>query len=157
LIDVVPTLLQLADLPAGAGASRTDGGGVRGRPLFALRRGLAPAIFGRRYRPAPNPDQAAFAEESAFVILPSGRRQPTTARQVVLYSGDLKLIRAGGRDELYDLTSDPSEISNLVASRPAQAESLGHRLGLLVRALGEQGEGSRPDVEETLRALGYIR
>jgi Flp pilus assembly protein TadD len=59
--------------------------------------------------------------------------------------------------ELYDLSSDPREERNLVASQPARAEALRALLGAL-RGAGPPPE-AKPETAETrarLRSLGYL-
>ncbi len=156
-VDIAPTLLRIGDLTTQTEIAQAGGAGLRGEPLLAPRFGVARLFLRRHYVSAHNPDHTAFAEESAFQILPSGRRERSAIRQVALYSGDLKLIRAGGRDELFDLSSDPDETANLLAIQPARAAALRRRLELFVRDLGEGAEGTSEDLQEALRALGYVR
>ncbi|MEC8424739.1 MAG: hypothetical protein VX000_13240, partial [Myxococcota bacterium] len=71
--------------------------------------------------------------------------------------GDLKLIATPFQDrlELYDLSSDPGELRNLVAERPGEASRLA---ALLEEWRGGAVDIAVPDAEnmERIRALGYI-
>src|SRR5439155_9170870 len=60
--------------------------------------------------------------------------------------------------ELYDLTTDAGEGTNVIASRGAEASSLKRMLGAIVRgsAMSPQRVGSDPLRSEKLMALGYL-
>lgn len=70
--------------------------------------------------------------------------------------GGLKLVDAP-RPELYDLSVDPAETSDLSGSRPADVERL---RGVLTAALASEVKGAPRTVggesEERLRSLGYV-
>ena len=130
---------------------------MRGGSLLEREQGIARYFFGNRFVAASEPRRDAFAEESAFLVLPSGQRERSAQHQVALYAGDHKLVRVGGREELFDLASDPLEGSNIVAAQPKVASEMRRRLDRLLRDLGNGGGGPREDIEEALRALGYVR
>lgn len=80
-----------------------------------------------------------------------------------IYQDDYKLIMSGDRAEaLYNVAADPAENRNLIASEPARAADMRHRL----RQFVQQVESAAPAapietadderVLEHLRALGYI-
>lgn len=101
VVDLMPTLLEIT----GAGYKAAD----PARPLTPLPgRSLLPVLRGGKSEPEPIPwehfGNAAWRE------------------------GDLKAVRPGYRKswELYDLASDPLEIKNLAAERPADLERLTH-------------------------------
>lgn len=66
----------------------------------------------------------------------------------------------GPKPELYDLSSDPGELHNLYATKPAVSQELQSRLGSVVTRY-TQGQGMAektpldPALAERLRALGY--
>jgi len=132
LADVAPTALDLAGLP----------------PLpFASGSSLAAALCGN----GPSPRGAAWVETLATQLDMgwSPLLGVRTARH--------KYVRAP-EPELYDLASDPRELSNLAASRP----ELVAELDALVteRAAGRPvAPNFAPDAEERARleALGYLR
>lgn len=154
MLDLMPTLLELMGV---------EGSGLEmGRSQAAALRG-APA--------PPADDRPLFSEawaERAYrahgfdVVL-----QPTLALQL----GDWKLIRsrAGSDDfryELYDLSRDPRETRDLHRERPEQTARLAGMLERYQSAVGElhdrlaESPAAAPDVdpdlEEKLRALGYL-
>jgi arylsulfatase A-like enzyme len=71
-------------------------------------------------------------------------------------AGSLKYVEAP-TPELYDLAADPSERSNLATERPADADRLRRRLAAY-RGDDRPWATAAPDpqVEERLRALGYV-
>jgi arylsulfatase A-like enzyme len=98
-VDVVPTLLEIAGLPAR--------GELAGRSLVPVARGAA-----------------AAADRPVFVELLAYPNFPRTMRAVVV--GDWKLIHdiSENRYELYDIAQDPREEQDLSLERPAEAERL---------------------------------
>jgi arylsulfatase A-like enzyme len=137
-IDVMPTILTLAGVPVPPGA--------QGRALFARR-------VGSRLRDRP-----------CFSAGWPNWKGPV-ARLRSLRVGSFKLIRdvAENTYELYDLSTDPDERTNLA---PADGRSGHPKFSALRGALdawappddaGETAPGSfAPDVERALRALGYV-
>ena len=76
-----------------------------------------------------------------------------------LRSGRWKLIvRPGGVRELYDLVSDPNEISNIVAISAVLADSLERALTGIVSEWTPRETPDAPDAltREMLRSLGYV-
>jgi arylsulfatase A-like enzyme len=74
----------------------------------------------------------------------------------------------GDPPELYDLTDDPGERHNLASEQPARAGAMRQRLATLVGfdldvgPAGGPGSGAAPadispELDEQLRALGYVR
>lgn len=136
LIDVAPTVLELLGLPVLDGAT--------GRSL------AAPVTGG-----APGPPQTTYAES----LTPLVHYQWSDLR--VLRDGRWKYILAP-RPELYDLTADPGELTDLSASNPATARRLRAELEGLLKAERARAldATSRPALSaETLQklgALGYV-
>ena len=74
--------------------------------------------------------------------------------------GRYKFI-AAPRRELYDLQNDPGEQTNLAASNPQRSAALERALREMTATTSERRSPRRrrqvdPDVEERLRALGYV-
>jgi arylsulfatase A-like enzyme len=94
------------------------------------------------------------AERREFIVA-------ETATQVAIRTAELKLVvdRDGAGVELFDLTADPAETTNLAADRPAEVARLRQHLadwrGSLRSAQADQAVLDR-DTEEGLRALGYL-
>jgi arylsulfatase A-like enzyme len=139
VIDVAPTLLELAGLPplrAADGISLAD----------AVRRGsepLARPVFAYRREHKTHPAE-------------------TRGEMLAVRDGDWKLIRrVGHAEELYDLATDPRELDDRLG-RAAQdePERLEALRGLLDSyAAGRAGDGEIPELGEEVRAalevLGY--
>jgi arylsulfatase A-like enzyme len=137
LIDLTPTLLDLAGVAPGAGD------GMQGRSLV-------PVIEGR---------EAIDRTRPIFLFRPSNTEIP--GEQYAVRQGDWKLIRGPGegRRELFDLAKDPHEREDRAAADPARADELEQRIAAWLR------EHERPDPApgavspedlERLRALGYV-
>ena len=139
LIDVAPTLAELAGLPA---LARADG-----RSLAAsVRKGVEP------------PSRPIFAHRREH------RAEPveTGAEKLAVRAPGWKLIRSlGQREELYDLVSDAAELRDRLAQGDRQeALRLAELTALLDAHLAARaGAGDESEltdeVREALRALGY--
>jgi len=136
LMDVTPTVLELAGLPA--------------RPGFPGR-SLVPLAHGRpgdpRHVVIVQGEYDEGADETVF-----GARQGGTKY--------IETRRAGAvrRRELYDLGSDAAERRDLAGVDPARAERLAVLLQAWRRALGPARAGKiDPSDVEGLRALGYAQ
>jgi arylsulfatase A-like enzyme len=136
LIDLAPTLLELAGLAPEAGDV------MQGRslvPVIRDREALDPLL-------------------PIFLFRPSNTEIP--GEQYAVRQGDWKLIRGPGegRRELFDLSKDPRERTDRAAEEPARADELEQHIAAWLR------EHERPDPApdavspedlERLRALGY--
>jgi arylsulfatase A-like enzyme len=138
LVDVLPTLAELLDLPA---------------PRAALDGASLVPFFGGAMAGEVR-DVYAEVHHAAEDRL---RRDP---RMFTLRRKDWKLVHRPevGRDELYDLASDPGELHDRSAEHPELVAALRYRLG----ALGALG-GAAPTLEgltaeqiDELRRLGYL-
>jgi arylsulfatase A-like enzyme len=111
-IDVMPTILDLLDIPLSERLARQ----LRGTSLV-------PTMLGR-HQP-----RDVFAE--------TDYREYTFKRSIVT-SGGWKLIYTleSGYRELYDLTVDPAELHDLAESQPARADELLRRLAAHFHAIG---------------------
>jgi len=133
IVDIMPTVLEAAGVPV---------------PPAVQGKSLLPAARGERL------DLLALSE-SWYPRFHYGWSELTAVRD-----GRYKFI-AAPRRELYDLQTDPGERTNLSDANP-------QRVAALERALGEIAAKSAaaarpqapqpvdPDVEERLRALGYV-
>jgi arylsulfatase A-like enzyme len=133
LLDVLPTLLELLEVPAPAE--------LRGRSLVPLLDGEA------------LPPQPLFAEGFAF---------DAKLQSVVDGEWKLIRELGSGRLELYDLFTDAGERNDLAARRPRERERLrallDATLGTTVPATDPLAMPPRiePATQERLRALGYV-
>ena len=134
-VDLLPTLLELLDIDVP--------GGGHGRSLL-------PAMLD------PGRGSVAYAYgESMTPNLQFGWSSLHTLR-----STRYKLIQAP-RPELYDLSADPGEATNVIARHPAVAEDLIRRLDrLMAETSKEAPEPETADLDketlERLAALGYV-
>jgi arylsulfatase A-like enzyme/Flp pilus assembly protein TadD len=135
LADLFPTALDLAGVPAPAGAA-------------ASARSLAPELRGGPALPEP----VTYAE-TLVPLLHFGWSDLRVVRE-----GRWKYIQAP-RPELYDLQSDPGELTNVAAAHAARVDAM---RGALSRTL-ERERAARltaapvsADLIEKLGALGYV-
>ena len=133
IVDVMPTVLDLA--------------GVKG-PDVMQGTTLRPALDGGKV------DLLALSE-SWYPRFHYGWSELTAVRD-----GRFKFILAPRR-ELYDLTTDPGELTNIAAASQARADAMERSLRALLsrttRADAATGPAAvAPDVEQKLRALGYV-
>ena len=140
-VDLLPTLLELADLPLPEGE-------LSGRSL-------APLLY------ADAPDLSDGAE----AVRPVGTTMSATRYLHALWSGPYKLIRPtalgrgeGLETELYDLVADPDESHDLAAERPGlvaelEAELEARLAGSILDADAEL-DMTQTNLE-AMRALGY--
>jgi len=156
IVDVMPTILGLAGVAPGhlvlQGRNLTDAL-VKGAPLDPEHR----VFFQRRvYQKKRVP---TFAVEGVVF----GRPLRVKGNKYGVRTGGWKYLEAPLEDtrELYDLSSDPGERTNLLSRHPELAIELAGRLqawreeqaGL---ALGPQREAAEEEFEK-LRTLGYVR
>ena len=126
VVDVLPTILDLAGLPTPPG----DGVSLEG-----LMRGAST-------------EREAYAES----VLPA---RFGWAPLFALRSGRYKLIEAP-HAELYDLRVDPFEERNILVDRPAVAGAMQHRLRTLRRGAVPLPTRADPNLVARLAALGYV-
>jgi arylsulfatase A-like enzyme/Tfp pilus assembly protein PilF len=132
-VDVMPTLLSLADV---------------GVPDGLLGRDLGPALRGERLAPQP------LYAESLF-----GRLNCRWASLRVLFDGDWKLIE-GREPELFDLARDPGETKDRAAEEPRRLGQMRAALRAAMARMAPAGDSARivaisPEQVEKLRSLGY--
>ncbi|MCP4658644.1 MAG: sulfatase-like hydrolase/transferase [bacterium] len=132
--DILPTVLELLGLPIPPD--------LDGRSLAGHLRGSA------------SPPPAHYAETLA------PRLANNWGELRVLYDGPWKYIH-GPRPELYDLESDPGELTDLIASEPETAAELRGRLAAFVAAHAPDDPvapvAPDPETRRRLMALGYIQ
>jgi arylsulfatase A-like enzyme len=145
LVDVMPTLLELAGVPAPPGLSG---------------RSLVPLLDGKPWTERPALVEAVFERRND---------PPRPFGVAALRSRERKFIRSleGRPDELYDLVADPGETRNLAKERPAEAARWAKALDSRLQA-ARRAAGRLPPVDdapvtldagllEKLRASGYVR
>lgn len=132
-VDIAPTLLDLLEIP---------------NPPEMQGRSLLPAMQGSELEP-----RALYAETL------SPRLSNGWGELRAVYVESRKYIH-GPRPELYDLHTDPAELSDLAAARPAEVAEM---YGLLDRELQRirRGEAIQPvdldsSTRDRLEALGYL-
>jgi len=132
LIDVLPTLHDYAGLPP-----RSD---IEGRSL-------RPAAEGRQMNDQPSYAESLYSElELGWAPLYSWR------------IGGFKLIEAP-RPELYDLTNDPKELTNLAEANAPRVAQLRRGLEAGLRQLTAPAGATAstdPEALQRLRSLGYL-
>jgi arylsulfatase A-like enzyme/Tfp pilus assembly protein PilF len=132
ILDVMPTILDLAGVEV---------------PKAVQGRSLVRDVRGTRV------DVAALSE----TWYP--RHHFGWSELVAIRDGRYKLI-AAPRRELYDLEADPGETHDLAAINPARADALERALREKLSALSARKPSAPravdPDVEQRLRALGYV-
>jgi arylsulfatase A-like enzyme/Flp pilus assembly protein TadD len=135
LIDVAPTVVEVT----GAGSLE----GYSGESLVPL-----------ALDPAEGRDRESYFEALSFHL--NRGWAPLTG----LYRDDRKYIRLP-IEEMYDVSSDPAEKTNLFRAGSPEAEQMSQALDALVPAdAAASGGAARPEVDEEtaarLRSLGYI-
>jgi tetratricopeptide (TPR) repeat protein len=136
LVDVYPTVLDLLDL---ASTAELDGVSLAG-PLRDAGSAREPVVYA----------------ESLVPLLHFGWSDLRVVRE-----GRWKYIQAP-RPELYDLATDPGEITNLAPREPARALALQGALGRFLDderkygAANSSGASVPPELLEKLGALGYV-
>jgi choline-sulfatase len=131
-VDLVPTLLELMGRKAPQGVQGSS---------------LAPVLIGKEA-----PTAVSYAE-TLFPKINMGWAELRGIR-----TNRWKYIRAP-KPELYDLSQDPAEISNVIASHPAEAQELEAKLNAVIGGGGvekiETAPVGRRTVEQ-LKSLGYL-
>ncbi len=131
-IDLVPTLLDFVRAPVP--------GGLRGRSL-------RPVLESAKARLTPQPIYA----ESLFARFHFGWSDLYS-----LIDGNLHYIR-GSRDEVFDLTADPHEKTNLAESRAQVAAAMAGALAKLTARASVAAPGAvSAEDRERFAALGYV-
>jgi len=142
LVDLAPTLLDLL--------------GVEGALPRRQGRSLAPALTGGAEL---DPLQPVFLQRRLYEV-ESLRGVPVRGAKLAVRVGPLKYLeaQAEGTRELYDLSADPGELSNLATTRVGDVKRL---QAVLVQWLSRTPQanagGVSQDDAERLRALGYVQ
>jgi arylsulfatase A-like enzyme len=140
LVDLEPTLLQLA----------------LGAPAGGAGRSLAPLLA---QRAAPDPERPIFMERR-FYDPDSQKALRIKGEKLAVRRGAFKYLEAPeeGTQELYDLSADPGELENLAAQEAARVRELRSLLDGFRRGT-RPGAAQRvsPEDQERLRALGYVQ
>lgn len=109
-VDLRPSLLRLAGLPASSADQPTDG-----EEMSAQLLGLSPATRTKPLFWIRPPDRSG-----------PGKKSPERWPDLAVREGDWKLLQMedGSGTQLYDLGTDPGEKSNVAAAQPAVVERL---------------------------------
>jgi len=179
LMDLMPTLLELA----GSGQPPLPAGGYGGRSLVPLLHGAVPdeeperTAFGESgYCFYPHLNDRLLIKRSTQPVRARGEQSEAQRRRDAEADmrGRLRMARRDGWKliltpapdgndllELYDLRSDPDELTNLAGEEPELAASLLEELRQWMAADPGQGDAgaSEPDQAaiERLKSLGYIQ
>jgi len=141
LIDVAPTLLDLAGLPPSAAHAG---------------RSLVPVV-----EEAPDATRAVYAQLQRSGDSPGGKTAGFEIRGVI--ANERKLLVYDDRpDELFDLRTDPAESRNVIAERSAEAAAMRADLERAGRRGPHHVPGRfeiplSPKQAEKMRALGYLK
>jgi arylsulfatase A-like enzyme len=142
LVDVVPTVLELAGAPA------------------------ADPVHGRSLLAEPDPERAVFFELlSSWYVKRFGQTVADLEDQAGVRTADWKLLVTGDEVTLFDLTKDPTERTDVANRRPdevhALSERLAHQLGVAREDAARFEPGGEAELDERateqLCALGYLR
>jgi len=149
LLDVAPTLAELAGLPEQPLFS--------GRPLVVPDRGLLASVRGPRFHSPKLPREPVVAEEAAFRILPSGQRVAATEPQYALYLDWVTFLESGDHVELYDLKDDPDQEHDRSGEHAKGVKGLRAQVRRIAEAGGAASAGPDAEQLEQLRSLGYVQ
>jgi arylsulfatase A-like enzyme len=154
LVDVMPTLAELLDLPPPRSPDHVPEG-----------RSLLPSLLGQ-----PLPVRAVFAESGKSEFHDLIRRRvlfDVAGRFRAAMLDDWKLVWTPGRTgtdqfELYNLKTDPQETDNVYLSQRAAAVPLETALATWSRVFNNDSTPTKqvalsPRDREILRSLGYLR
>ncbi len=144
-VDLVPTILDVLDIPCPDGRCGFDGSSLRGVIAGGTR--AFPVAYSESLSDLAGYPGSPFANDSLYAL--NDGRWKLVAR----YEG----LRAKP-SWLFDLEADPGETVNLIHAHPDVERRLRRRL----EALGSIVEADRstpldPSVRERLRSLGYLR
>ncbi|MED5463191.1 MAG: sulfatase [Myxococcota bacterium] len=140
LVDVLPTVLEYLELPPPVG--------IRGRSLWPLIRGDV------------SDERIALSEHAGKNLVALRSRRYKYIRHLKTKSLQPSYPFRRGREELYDLRSDPSELRNLIRERPAVLKQFQEELRARRGERLDLGVGDSELSAETiavLKSLGYIR
>jgi len=137
-VDIVPTILDLLDIEIPAE--------LHGQSLTAS-------------WTANKADAAPFYTPQYYAENLSPRLTHGWGELRVIYEGGQKYIH-GPRPELYDLETDPDELTDLAAQRPTEAQRLREALAVFIREhASEQAattQALEPELVSRLQSLGYL-
>ena len=139
VIDIVPTLLELA------GTNVSNQTSLRGQSLVPLLRGDEAAKLTRPILYANH--QTDWPGRNRLYDFLSNKDQIDRFQtQLAIRDGSHKLVQIGGERELFDLSLDPQEKSNLSKVRPTLFENLSTKLDQSMQAALESDKSYKPPV-----------
>lgn len=148
LVDVMPTLAELLDLPLPTGG----GYEIEGRSLVPYLRGQ---------NPSPQPTFAECGRSHYPEMVPRRVSFNVSGRFRAVLADDWKLIWTPGQKpdleyELYNLRSDPDETENLYSPEHPQSAPLKRLLHAWLRVTDDDNLPPTKEDLEALKALGYV-
>ncbi|MCP5042236.1 MAG: sulfatase [bacterium] len=154
LIDIAPSVLELAGVGGQTTAAFLEPmDGASFVPLLDNRSDRARSVF-IESEDCPNPATADFAAPG-MTCHPSGPAGKIRA----LFDGRWKLIvtplESGRQYELYDLTNDPTESTDLSALQPERRQAMEQHIDRFWRATAPVAPVD-PKLRDQLRELGYL-
>ena len=145
LLDIAPTVLDLW----GIEVEGLDGQSLRDDLTGGKRDGERWLALQRRW----------FSEGTS--LLAGERFSPGSPHYALRGDGSLKYLRGGeGEEELYDLTADPQERTDLAGSHPEELARMSERLDALLARRTEGAAAEQvvdEEAREALEALGYVQ
>ena len=149
LLDVAPTLLELAGLPMPPPFAGRSLFATQGRPAF-----LQPPVYS---------DQATRRRSERLSYLRSVDGEPLrdaeATDRLALRTESWKLILGNAGAELYDLKNDPKEHTDMAAERPDLVDRFRSLLFQWLEAHPAEPRVATEldaELEQTLRSLGYL-
>lgn len=132
-MDIAPTVAELAGVPWRVAGSRAES--------------LLPLVLGAAEAPRTAPAERQVG----------GLGSPVTGEQVALVEWPWKLIAGtGARPQLFNLTDDPGERTNLAAGEPARVEAMSAALATEHATSGRPVARPEAWLVHALRSLGYL-
>lgn len=121
VIDIVPTIIELADVPSTANRK------LRGQSLMPMLTGNDPSEL---TRPAvyANHDTLWPERKRLYSFLHDKEQIDFNASLMAIRNGNYKIVQAWSRRELFDLENDPSELKDLSQQLPNVFKRMGKQL-----------------------------
>ncbi len=155
LVDVAPTLLDLAGFEVAPAAAPDEGRSLAGSLAVA-----EPSVMNESRPAADETDEVYDSPAERIVRFSGGNLYGLPA---VLLEDDTWrfILRANGVTELYDVAGDPLERRDLSADEPLLVESfralLEPRLQVFLENAAEDAAALDPETLKALQSLGYVQ
>jgi arylsulfatase A-like enzyme len=151
-LDIAPTILEAAGIavPPGFSGRSLSGTPSADRTLLLQYPFYQPGIRWQKLQQRRIIRSVAGQEAAAILI---------DTEKVGVVGREWKYLRSGEREELYPMTPEPAEATNLALTRRKERKEMERALDRELERhplrLGEPGEVN-PELLESLRALGYV-